>query len=219
MYCKNCGSEMNEDSIFCPNCGCTQNQENETNNNNADVADNSVLSHKSIEEIFVDPTENLIATFGNNYIQNFAIKADAKQFAYILTDKRLYYKGIGYLIRKKIAVRVREEAIVDLEDITCSKFQYRDEVNPFLLVLGILMSSVGIWCSSFSDELTLLFLGAGVLLILIAVILHQLSKGTYFHIEYPNGSINSNIVLFGIESSQDFNRQLRRAKDKRLGKI
>lgn len=78
--------------------------------------------------------ENVIATFGNSYFKSLVVSGNFKKYAYILTDKRLYYKGVGYynVADAKMVTKVGEEFIVDLQNISCSGFVYTVSRHTFL---------------------------------------------------------------------------------------
>ena len=142
MFCTNCGKEIPENAEFCGYCGFRMNSKEESSNfkesnysgnsysyeerkeNIASMATN--VSAKDIEGVLVEPTENVIATFGNSYFKSLVVSGNFKKYAYILTDKRLYYKGVVYynVADAKMVTKVGEEFIVDLQNISCSGFVY-----------------------------------------------------------------------------------------------
>lgn len=196
-------------------------------NNNRNVANNSVISYNSIEDVLVDPTENVIATYGNSYIQNFTVTKDASQFAFILTDKRVYFKGCGYQINGNNTLnKTSDEAILDLADITGTKFKHIAPFSIKTLITAIYFSAIGVilklgyeyYSNSFVDNLGTAFLVAGAIIFVLTFMAYTLGMHTNFCIEYAGGELFANIKVFGIQSARDFNRQIRRAKDKICGK-
>ena len=158
------------------------------------------VSAKDIKDVLVSPTENVIATFGNNYLQSILVSDTAEKFAFILTDKRLYFKGIGYYGAgdNKVLQKAVDEEVVDLNDITSTGFVNVGRLNIVLVVIFALLCLAII----------------GIPLLLIYYFFYQATKGTYFTVCFNGGSFNANIKSFPVESARDFNKQIRKAKEK-----
>lgn len=53
-------------------------------------------SHGGTSSMFVDQSESIVATIGNNYLQNFLMGGKVERGVGVLTQKRFYYKGKNY---------------------------------------------------------------------------------------------------------------------------
>ncbi len=157
------------------------------------------VSAKDIKDVLVSSTENVIATFGNNYLQSILLSDTAEKFAFILTDKRLYFKGIGYYGAgdNKVLQKAVDEEVIDLNDITSTGFVNVGRLNIVLVVIFAILC----------------FFIIGIPLLLIYYFFYQATKGTYFTVCFNGGSFNANIKSFPVESARDFNKQIRKAKE------
>lgn len=216
MFCTNCGKELPDNTEFCGYCGQRMNaNEGNGNNSGSNYSGNSYsyearneniasmatnVSAKDIKDVLVSPSENVIATFGNNYLQSILLSDTAEKFAFILTDKRLYFKGIGYYGAgdKKVLQKAINEEVVDLNDITSTGFFNVGRLNIVLVVIFALL---------------ILTFGIGIILLIIYYFFYQATKGTYFTVCFNGGSFNANVKSFPAESARDFNKQIRKAKD------
>ena len=238
MFCTNCGKEIPENAEFCGYCGFRMNSKEESSNfkesnnsgnsysyeerkeNIASMATN--VSAKDIEGVLVDPTENVIATFGNSYFKSLVVSGNLKKYAYILTDKRLYYKGVGYynVADAKMVTKVGEEFIVDLQNISCSGFVYTVSRHTFLYALfgtigALSLILLPVFTNSYFYEFCYflcVIAGISVVAIIILYILEKIHQGVYFLVNFNGGKIEVKIDGYSFESASDFNKQIRKAK-------
>ena len=61
MFCKNCGSLVNDGETFCTNCGSVMDERPKANNNSAEIKTTAILVFSIIELICVSPIFGLIA--------------------------------------------------------------------------------------------------------------------------------------------------------------
>lgn len=61
--------------------------------------------------------------------------------------------------------------------------------------------------------------GVGLVLLVVLLVQYIKSRKTYFVIEYAGGAIRFNATIVGLSHVKDFQKQIRRAKDKAKGKI
>lgn len=103
----------------------------------------------------MEPDEALIAKIGNGFFINLLFRKPQK-CSMMLTDKRLYLKGVFYSSGSKKILRTTEERILDLKDITGTgliyiqlsrltlvsfmKKDYPFLNSPFLAILGRLFN-------------------------------------------------------------------------------
>ena len=183
--------------MFCGNCGkqiddtskvcpyCGMMVERE------DAAGNSQSIY---QKIFVEPDETYIASLGNSYLNSFLTSRKMKQCISILSDKRVYLRGNMIDINNGSIERFNMQKTVDLEDVTGTGFAYE---------------SPQIW------KLILAFLTFFLIIPPILLIISYLkNRDTLFIIEYAGGCIKFDASIYGLAESRDFEKQIRRAKNK-----
>lgn len=167
---------------------------------------------------FVDQSETPVATLGNGYLQNFLLGKKVKRGAAIVTQKRLYYFGKGYLGKGRHTISCQEENIIPLESISQTRFVHVRPVGLIwfgiaLLVIGALVPlwaydlfhiRDGMWA-----ELIAVFVAAGLFFIVGGF----LRRGTSFEISFPGGKYLFPVKYYPIADMRDFQRQLHLMKD------
>jgi hypothetical protein len=137
----------------------------------------------------------------------------------ILSDKRVYLRGNMIDINNGKVSRTNIKKTVDLEDITGTGFVY-SSFQIWKLGVAILFVCVAIACvfmGVYFDDIIVLFYGCAVAcLIPIVRMIVSYIKGrkTYFFIEYAGGCIKFDATIYALAESQDFEKQIRRAKNK-----
>ncbi|MCM1185626.1 MAG: zinc ribbon domain-containing protein [Lachnoclostridium sp.] len=212
MFCGNCGAKLEENATFCPQCGRAVVEKSESPNNTG-----------ASNQLFVSPDETLIATLGNGFAEDILYKK-IKSCKALLTDKRVYFQGIFYSGAGKALSTQKEEMIVDLEDITGTKFRYsaffwKKIIISILIpiILAVLYFVMDLdWFFPPDNAPKLLFLE--IFSVIYAVLTYLKGRITYFAIEYAGGSICFNATIVGLADVRDFQKQMRRAKDALRGK-
>lgn len=160
---------------------------------------------------FVDGSETVVASIGSNYIQNIMTGGQVKRGYALLTQKRLYYKGKSFSNVGKQAKSETEESILDVSDITFTKFIYTR--NTGLLIIGILGLIIAAFL--FSQPAIAGTVLAVSLAFLIGYFVH---KVTLFAIFFPGGKFTFDVRWYPKTDMIDFQRQLHLIKDvKRYG--
>lgn len=234
MICLKCGSEVPEGARFCDKCGsvveevqkpqqeqtATVNDFNYTSPSTQGQQVMAYGSNSSYSQVFVESDEQLLATLGNGWITNMLFGRTKKCNA-LLTDKRVYLQGIFFSGQGKSLLQEKYEKIIDLEDITGTGFLYSTGIGILLTLLVVFVPAIlGFILSGGYRSLRygyLIFSGAGMGLllgILVATIIYILSRKTYFIIEYAGGSIRFEASIIGVSDVRDFQKQIRRAKDR-----
>lgn len=235
MKCSNCGTEINNGVKFCPKCGADVSScPPQTTKESEKKKDNEVKEYKltdgEIERLsnsFASKNEKYISSLGNGYIMNYlANKTMSRGFAFI-TDKRVYFKGSCLSGTGKMLVKTNEERTVDVKDITGSGFTYDRHLG--IIIVGFLMLILSLFLFAFVN----LFgkaLGGGLISLMAALISLMIAsplmipsiiilknylfkRKTLFRIEYAGGCIAFNVSFYAKAEIDDFQKQLRRAKD------
>lgn len=185
---------------------------------------------KKLSESFVSRDEKYIASLGNGYIMNYlANKSVKKGFAFI-TDKRVYFKGSCLSGTGKKLVKTNEERTVDVKNITGSGFTYHRHwgilVALFISILvalagavgsGIVFSFLKDWYDSsivqIGEVLSIAICLSLAIICCIGIKNYLLKRKTLFRIEYAGGCIAFNVSFYAKAEIDDFQKQLRRAKD------
>ena len=187
MFCGNCGKQIDDSCNVCPYCGTRIKQDTRI--------EKDVVKEKDdiYKVIFVEPDENYLGSLGNGYLNSFLTNKKIKRCIALLSDKRVYLRGNMVDINSGKIERFNMQKTIDLEDITGTGFVY---------------SSPQVW------KLVLAILTIPVIIPPILLLVSYLkSRNTLFFIEYAGGCIKFDASIYGLAESQDFERQIRRAKN------
>lgn len=254
MFCGKCGSKLEDGARFCKECGASaadtdefssalpkmsgtasassqnfterQNLFHKGNAGDAeygmeyDISDN----RQALDNIFVEPDETLIAKLGNGFLINLLFRKP-KKCSMMLTDRRLYLKGVLYAsdlnsktnILKTNILKTTEERILDLRDVTGTGLIYT-QFSRLTLVLFIL-STLGVISSVIALGFDDIYQLAEVLWfpLLLSAVFFGLklikSRSAYFFVDYAGGRIKIDAKILGLSDVQDFHKQIRRAKN------
>jgi hypothetical protein len=187
-------------------------------NTNRVALDEKTLS--KFAKLFAEPTERYVASLGNGYLVNYlAEKSFSKGFA-VVSDKRVYFKGKCYYQENGKLKSKFEERIVDLKDVTGTGYT---RVNPlYLLITALVSLGIGI-VSSFSEVPESLSDTTGVIssillfiswpTCVITLTMYILKRKNLFEISFAGGKIAFDTNFYDKFEIDDFQKQLRRAKD------
>lgn len=169
-------------------------------------------SRNLTNRLFIDPSEELRASIGSNYVQNFLSGGHVGRSVGALSQKRFYYKGKNYNAKSKLLWSTEEEGIVSVEDISYTGFSYTSAIG--LLIIGAVLALVGFICLVVSDNAGARIAG-GVLMLIgaLAFVRYYLSRDTLFIVSFPGGSFGFDTKWYSIADMQDFQRQLHLIKD------
>lgn len=145
--------------------------------------------------ILVDQSESIVATIGNNYLQNFLMGGKVERGVGLLTQKRFYFKGKNYTGSGKDMKSSTQEGVVSIDDITFSEFIYTRATGYlfFAILLTVFIITIPI---------ALLF-----------YIKYFTSRQTLFVISFPGGGFGFDVKYYPIADIRDFQRQLHLLKD------
>ena len=181
--------------MFCGNCGKQIDDSCNVCPHCGTRIEKDVVKEKDVtyKVIFVEPDENYLGSLGNGYLNSFLTNKKIKRCIALLSDKRVYLRGNMVDINSGKIERFNMQKTIDLEDITGTGFVY---------------SSPQVW------KLVLAILTIPVIIPAILLIVSYLkSRNTLFFIEYAGGCIKFDASIYGLAESQDFERQIRRAKN------
>lgn len=227
MICHNCGYNIAPGSKFCKSCGTAVSVEQaEAVKKEAvpPIPSQPEMSYtpeqSAYSKVFIEPDEQLLGTLGNGYLENLLNKKIESSHA-LLTDKRVYFQGTFFTGSGKSFEEDIVEKIVDLEDITGTGFCYNKPLGILTAIVILIPGIIVLFISAATDG------GVGGLLIgllyeaiaaLIVIIKYIKSRQVDFILEYAGGAICFDASIIGLSHVKDFNKQIRRAKDKVKGK-
>ena len=245
MFCEKCGQELPEGSKFCDRCGNKVGKKTDFADNAKAVAsemgdmlqsgmtslkeqtENYQAKRKEelerekiskVEDVFVDSSEKMIAVLGGGYLQNFIRGNGLRKGFGILSNKRFYFKGECYNKINSHYTKSNEERTVDLQDITSSGFTYNRDV--LLKILAILASILDVFClvGGFADDAFAYLFLIDLVAVVILWLFYFLTKTCIYDISFAGGSIAIKASRYGIKETKKFDKMLRKAKDKTIGR-
>jgi len=200
---------------------------------NPDMPQNA-SSPNFAKQILADPSEQITAIIGNNYLQSILTGAGMKKGYGILTDRRFYYKGKNFgtngsksllAVLKSLSSSTQEGA-VSVEDISYTGFTYIRPTGIFIFaiaslvwgILGLLSWRFGgaVTSEYFYSEVLVPFSGIGMFLLpmsALCFIIYFLKRRSIFEVYFPGGSFGYDMRWYPISEFQDFQRQISLIKD------
>lgn len=217
-FCVKCGTELIDG--VCPKC--TQEQST------------SIRQDEKFKRFFMNPKEKLVTTLGNTYIQNFLNDGSVRNGFSVVSDKRVYFQGKTYELvtknngRKKV-IKTKKSRTVDLKDVTGTGYDSYSNVLAKILAFvfftfgtiffSLSMSAIADRMNNLSTEdvigiifMLIVCLIPGV--VFLAVFLQ--SRVNLIAIQFAGGEIAFDINWFSEMEIEDFQKQLRLAKDKAI---
>lgn len=168
-----------------------------------------------LSQFFVNKNERLISTLGNSYIQNFISTGILSKGFSFITDKRVYFQGKSYNVfynnsgNPKIVKNSRSQ-IVDLKDVTGTEIKHYNPIH--YLILAIVFFIGLIFTLSFGRNFYV-FSYYIIPIVLAYVFLYFKNKISLISIQYAGGEIAFDIRWFSQNEIDNFQKQLRLAKD------
>lgn len=217
-FCVKCGTELIDG--VCPKC--TQEQST------------SIRQDEKFKRFFMNPKEKLVTTLGNTYIQNFLNDGSVRNGFSVVSDKRVYFQGKTYELvtknngRKKV-IKTKKSRTVDLKDVTGTGYDSYSNVLAKILAFvffafgtiffSLSMNAIADRMNNLSTEdvigiifMLIVCLIPGV--VFLAVFLQ--SRVNLIAIQFAGGEIAFDINWFSEMEIEDFQKQLRLAKDKAI---
>lgn len=217
MFCENCGKEIESTSKFCTNCGVVVEKETLTQNDGVytNMFENGMMTDSKFAGIFVEPDENYIGSLGDGYLNSFLTSQKIKRCIALLSDKRVYLRGNMIDINGGKFSRSNIQKTIDLEDITGTGFIYFS-AKLWKLRSAILLGLLAILSvpSALDDSSVIIATIACLIPAILLIVSYLKGRKTLFFIEYAGGCIKFDASIYGLAESQDFEKQIRRAKNK-----
>ncbi len=171
--------------------------------------------------LFMSPNEKLVATLGNNYIQNYLHNGSVRNGFAVVSDKRAYFYGTSYTISyngrgNPNANKMSRSQVVDLKDVTGSGFIRMVNIGYAVLAWALVIISIFLIMLLYDIEEGLAVIGglAALSAILFLIYKYYDNKLSLISIQYAGGEIAFDIRWFSGQEINNFHQQLRLAKDK-----
>lgn len=171
--------------------------------------------------LFMSPNEKLVATLGNNYIQNYLHNGSVRNGFAVVSDKRAYFYGTSYTISyngrgNPNANKMSRSQVVDLKDVTGSGFIRMVNIGYAILAWALVIISIFLIMLLYDIEEGLAVIGglAALSAILFLIYKYYDNKLSLISIQYAGGEIAFDIRWFSGQEINNFHQQLRLAKDK-----
>lgn len=171
--------------------------------------------------LFMSSNEKLVATLGNNYIQNYLHNGSVRNGFAVVSDKRAYFYGTSYTISyngrgNPNANKMSRSQVVDLKDVTGSGFIRMVNIGYAVLAWALVIISIFLIMLLYDIEEGLAVIGglAALSAILFLIYKYYDNKLSLISIQYAGGEIAFDIRWFSGQEINNFHQQLRLAKDK-----
>lgn len=218
---QNNGGQQYSQGGVCPACGtqlingvcprCTNAQMMAAQNRN----------DAKFTRLFMNPNEKLVATLGNNYIQNYLHNGSVRNGFAVVSDKRAYFYGTSYTISyngrgNPNANKMSRSQVVDLKDVTGSGFIRMVNIGYAVLAWALVIISIFLIMLLYDIEEGLAVIGGLAALSALLFLIYQYydNKLSLISIQYAGGEIAFDIRWFSGQEINNFHQQLRLAKDK-----
>ena len=221
MYCGKCGAELIDG--VCPRCKL------EEGGNADDYA-------RRIKRLFMSQNERFVAVLGKDYSEKYLENGKCPEEFAIISDKRLYSFGRSYdigtnLFGKKTVRENKQSKTIDLKDITgTGEEAYRPSrwlvlgiIHLILIIVGLIGGMIiDVMQDAVAEEVCwIIVIIAGIMPILlffmiVYFIIHIRSKIRILAVQYNGSEMGFDMAYFTMEEIDDFQRNLRIAKDKAI---
>ncbi len=151
----------------------------------------------------VEPDEQVIATIGNSYAENFFTSGFLGMGGAMLTNKRFYYTGKAVSVSS--ALLQKTKCIVELSEVTGVEIVHKDKLglSIFMAVLWQALAIVG-----FASNANMTWLGVIFeFFVVLAVIIGVLSIKNMLCVVFKGGCVTFPIKLYGFAQCNEFLRQ------------
>lgn len=219
MFCGECGREIPDNSKVCLYCGTRI--ENNEQIEQYYGGDNHSAGNNIYDTVFIEPYENYIGSLGDGYLNSFLTARKIHRCVALLSDKRIYLRGNMIDNASGKISRINISKTIDLEDITGTGFIYASPAIGKLItsILLFVITIIPLICAIvFQEMIFMIAMGSLFFPLIIAAIillvLYFKSRKSLFFIEYAGGCIKFNASIYGLVESKDFEKQIRRAKNK-----
>ena len=203
-FCEECGGELFRGR--CAECGRVY--------QTADRVENSKYA-----KLFASPKEKYICSLGNSYIETFLSTGGLGNGFAVMSDKRIYFKGRTFYFDQKNHLKGQSEAkTVDLKDVTGTSVQNFFPVSLLTAAIILLVAGFLMLIASAS-----MHSGAGAAMVALAVfplvggifamVAFFLQKSNILKIEFAGGCIAFKLKFYSEAECNNFQKQLRIAKD------
>lgn len=231
-YCTSCGAQNEDHASFCCACGAafsgaaTNASENQAQANpvGTDMASmvNPADAAKLTRLFHLSSDERIIASIGNNYLQNLLSGASVSKTIAVATNRRLYYHGRAFDVGSAKVSRATASASVLLKDISFTGLIHSNPV--WKKVLALVACAFAAFCAlgffvaiSEGDGANIV---TGFIMFAISAALsvlffrsYKATAGTMFWVYFPGGKLRFNMKYYSEKEREVFQECLTRLVD------
>lgn len=218
---QNNGGQQYSQGGVCPACGTQLINGGCPRCTNAQMMAAQNRNDARFTRLFMSPNEKLVATLGNNYIQNYLHNGSVRNGFAVVSDKRAYFYGTSYTISyngrgNPNANKMSRSQVVDLKDVTGSGFIRMVNIGYAVLAWALVIISIFLIMLLYDIEEGLAVIGGLAALSALLFLIYQYydNKLSLISIQYAGGEIAFDIRWFSGQEINNFHQQLRLAKDK-----
>lgn len=218
---QNNGGQQYSQGGVCPACGMQLINGGCPRCTNAQMMAAQNRNDAKFTRLFMSPNEKLVATLGNNYIQNYLHNGSVRNGFAVVSDKRAYFYGTSYTISyngrgNPNANKMSRSQVVDLKDVTGSGFIRMVNIGYAILAWALVIISIFLIMLLYDIEEGLAVIGGLAALSALLFLIYQYydNKLSLISIQYAGGEIAFDIRWFSGQEINNFHQQLRLAKDK-----
>lgn len=163
---------------------------------------------------FHDDQENEISVLGQNFITSILSQGSVEASVLILTDKRLYQKGVIYeRASGSRFTRSTGKKVINLKDITGTSFSANENILDLILGMVSLILTVAIIASE-EVRLALCFiLYIPPIASVYFFVKYFLSRRRFFVVEYAGGAIATRCNWYSENEIDEFQKRISQVKD------
>ena len=172
------------------------------------------MEDSKFSKLFASSKEKFICALGGGYVENFLTSGGLSKGFAVLSDIRVYFKGNCFTRNdKNMFTNMKEEKTVDVKDITGTGFIIDNALGVLISSILMTLISVVIYIT-FPEAINSSFINVTLIGITISVwIAYILKRKTFFQITFSGGQILFKKAWFNESEIQEFQRNIRLAKD------
>lgn len=217
-FCSQCGKQLTEEVDICPYCGKNTGIHPEQQVQPVIETSKSVQPEASTSDNqpkytsttgakgFISSDEHVVCGLKNGFAANILSGEGFQKEDAVVTNKRLYYNN-----KRGLISIIRNEAIIDLRDVTGTKIMDYKFYGFLILAALLVIAGFALWLGfGWNASSLLYFIIPAIILVILYFILHI----SFLVIDYAGGSIKFSVKKYSIKNIREFQRSIYSSKEK-----